>query len=222
MEELEWGPTGVVPYVEYHLSRDHRERIARVLCVHDVQAVPEAFWIDIEKAIRRFKGYAELHAKSTPARVRENLSAALDTAILFRRMLGELDGNSIQLINRRRRYAIRANRVAMRCFEREVRNAIKLAEAYPKRGRLPEYHRQFLAADVEHIMRSHLKIEPSGTKERGSKSSLYSALLAEILSIATNREVSSVHGLVSKTLRKEVRVVDEQGVIFYKPADRAE
>lgn len=222
MQTLEWGPTGIAPHVYFKLSSDDREHLEQILKDHGIESVPDAFWADMEKAIARYKGWAELHEKSSPGRVRQNLSETLKQAELFQRALHQLDGNSIQLILGRKPNVLRCCRIAVRRLEKEMKKASELAQAYPRGGRLPEFHRQYLAADIAEAMRRHLKVKPSGTKARGSKSSLFSVLLEEFLAIATGTDVNSVRDLVAKVLKNEIRTVDAQGMVIYAPAGRAD
>lgn len=189
---------------------------------HGVSAVPEQFWTEIESAIRRFKSRAKLHKETSPSQVRKNLTNALDQAKRFVEALENLDGNSKQLITKRRKNVFTETYAAVLSLTAELSNARELAEKYPKKGRLPESHREYLAADIAAMMRQQLKVDPSGTRERGSKSSLFSTLIAQVLSIATGKDVSSVHDLVAKVLKNEIRTVDAQGLVIYTPAGRAD
>jgi len=194
----QWGATGVTDFKPVDIDLNGREQIrSQLQSIDSTYKVPEDFYKSLGLAIARFNSGEALAAISSPAVVRKNLQAAIDAALALNERLNDLDGNSRQLLS-----SVDGGETSVLQDHhlwkiiRALSEADHLADEYPKKGRLPEHHRLWLAVDVANAIDVHVGAAPT-TKVDG----LFESILAIILEIATGHQVSSVHDLARRALK---------------------
>lgn len=193
-----WGATGVSDHVSIEIDAKARTQIGLELRARGVTSqIPEDFYKSLGEAISSFNSGRELAKASKPAKVRANLQAAIDAALVLNDRLNDLDGNSRQLLGEvENGEASVLQNVYLRKIIQALSDASHLADEYPERGRLPEHERLWLAVEVANAISTHLGITPTTTKDGA-----FESVLTIVLEIATGNRVSSVHDLARHALK---------------------
>jgi len=209
-----WGPTGIGNYKPVRLDEGRRQQIAyEIVSLGGAPEIPSAFFDALCVALGGYKSNREIANSSKPAQVRKNLKAALTAALELNGCLNNLDGNSRQLVSSVTSDGVSAlqNRYLSPLIQ-GLRQAKHLSEQYPKKGRLPEFSRLWLAVDVADAIRRHLGLAPTTTR-----SGLFESVLTIILEVATGNEVNDVTALARKALKAQK--VETPGLTEYIPPE---
>lgn len=210
-----WGPTGVVNNRPYTMPASDRQQIELELHSNGIEIPdPEVFFCTLNKAIGFFHGQRDLAKDTKPKSVRKNLKTALDSALNLNEQLNALDGNSKFLLYDSANEGLRElQSTHLATIIKALHGALRKAEDYPMKGRLPEYHRLYLAVDVADAIKTHLGITPTATKE-----GLFESLLSLILEQATGETAVSVHDLARKALKSK-KISEQPGLLEYHPPE---
>lgn len=212
----DWGATGVIDYIPVALDPDTKEQIKRQLGPNAPRkAQLDAFLEAVQDAIRFYHAQRELSDQTKPAVVRANLEAALNAALELEARLQALDGNSRMLIREEFKEGISVLEDRhLGTIMNALKEAAHVADQYPKRGRLPDHARLWLAVDVADALQTHLEIRATSTKE-----GVFESLLAIILGAATGQAAESVHDLARRALASQKRKGINGETEYYPPED---
>lgn len=209
-----WGPTGVGTFKPVPLDEGRRRQIGQeIFSVGGISAVPSEFFGALEDALGRYDANREIAESSKPSEVRKNLKAALSAALELNERLNQLDGNARQLVSNITPDGVAAlQQQHLLPLIHVLSEAEHEAEQYPKKGRLPEYDRLWLAVDVADAIRRHLGRQPTTTR-----TGLFPSILAIVLEVATGSAVSEVDALARKALKAQK--VETPGLAEYIPRE---
>lgn len=204
-----WGFTGAASGQPFEIAQDARTQVRLELHRFDITNVPDEFFEDLGAAVGLFRSIRDMAESRRPAKVRDNLKAAIEAAHTLNEKLNGLDGNS--------RYLIRVGGCAVDLQDdhlwpiiQALGQAAILADEYPQSGRLPEDERLYLAVDVKNAIATHLGVEATSTKE-----GVFESILTVVLQIATGQQVNSVHELSRRAL-KAMKVEVQKGLFEYR------
>ena len=210
---LTWRPTGTFVPEDVKLSSDAKEQINQFILDHGHSVSdPDAFFDEIDKALSLYRGYAHFRQEGLPATVRKNLKKAAEVSKNLNAHINDLDGNSRQLLDQAAEGGLEGFRSHLSGVVLALHEALRRAEEYPKRGRLHEHHRIFLAADVADAIRQFIHVLPVST--RGG---LFVSILESVCAEAFGKEGPDVFGLAQKALSYPVKVRSADGVVEYCP-----
>ena len=122
----------------------------------------------------------------------------------------DLDGNSRQVFNEAAEGGLEGFRSNLSGVVLALHEALRRAEEYPKRGRLHEHHRIFLAADVADAIKQFIHVRPVSTR-----SGLFVSILESVCTEAFGKEAPDVYGLAQKALSYQVKIRSADGVVEY-------
>jgi hypothetical protein len=134
----QWGATGVTDHISVEIDAKARTQIGLELRTKGVvtSEIPAAFYKSLGEAIGSFNSGRELAKASKPAKVRANLQAAIDAALELNKKLGDLDGNSRQLLGEVEDGKVSVLQdVYLWKIIQALNGASHLANEYPERGR---------------------------------------------------------------------------------------
>ena len=205
-----WGPTGTFVPEDVKLSSDAKEQIDRFILDHGRSVSDrDAFFDEIDKALSLYRGYAHFRQEGLPATVRKNLKKAAEVSKNLNAHINNLDGNSRQLLDEAAEGSFRTH---LSGVVLALHEALRRAEEYPRRGRLTEHHRIFLAADVADAIEQFIHVLPVPT--RGG---LFFSILESVCTEAFGKKEPDVYGLAQKALSYPVKVRSADGVVEYCP-----
>ena len=211
-----WGPTGTFVPENAELSLDTKEQINQFILDHGHSVSdPDAFFDELDKALSQYKGFARFRQEGLPATIRKNLKKAAKVSMDLNAHINDLDGNSRQLLGQAAEGGLEGFRSHLSGVVLALHEALRRAEEYPKRGRLHEHHRIFLAADVADAIRQFIHVPPAAT--RGG---LFVSILESVCTEAFEKfgkEGPDVYGLANKALSYPVKIRSADGVIEYCP-----
>ncbi len=209
-----WGPTGIFVPEDAQLSSDDREQINQFILDHGHSVSdPDAFFAELDKALSQYKGFARFRQEGLPATVRKNLKKAAEVSRNLNAHINDLDGNSRQLLDQAAEGGLEGFRSHLSGVVLALHEALRRAEEYPKRGRLTEHHRIFLAADVADAIWQYIHVLPVPTRD-----GLFFSILESVCTEAFEKfgkEGPDVYGLAKKALSYEVKVRSADGVVEY-------
>ena len=208
-----WRPTGTFVPEDVKLSSDTKEQINQFILDHRHSASdPDAFFDEIDKALSLYKGFARFRQEGLPATVRKRLKKAAEISKDLNAHINDLDGNSRQLLDKAADGGLGGFRSNLSGVVLALHDALRRAEEYPKRGRLHEHHRIFLAADVADAIGQFTDASPVPT--RGG---LYFSILESVCTEAFGKKDPDVYGLAKKALSYQVKIRSADGGVEYCP-----
>lgn len=235
MTTRDWGATGVTSLRRVEIDEGLRSQILTSLASKKVLIPKEKhadFFNELSLAGGLVAAGEDLKSQSTPRQVRENLDRALKAAGGMLKALYRLDGNSHSLLRESlARVATDrsdsaeivelgvAETMRTPVFVEEIErclitlaagleDAARTAQEYPQ-GRLPDWGRLCLAAEVADAMRRHIGVNPTST--RGGA---FEVVLSVVLEAATHKPVEDVQDLARRAL-KVGKQVHPDGVVEY-------
>ena len=208
-----WGPTGTFVPENAELSSGTKEQINQFILDHGHSVSdPDAFFDELDKALSQYKGFARFRQEGLPATIRKNLKKATEVSMDLNAHINDLDGNSRQLLDEAAEGGLEGFRSHLSGVVLALHEALRRAEVYPKRGRLHEHHRIFLAADVADAIRQFVHVTPVPTRD-----GLFYSILESVCTEAFGKEPSDVYGLAQKALSYRVKIRSADGVVEYCP-----
>ncbi len=208
-----WGPTGTFVPEDAELSSDTKEQINLIILGHGHSVSdPDAFFDELDKALSQYKGFARFRQEGLPATVRKNLKKAAKVSMDLNAHINDLDGNSRQLLDQAAEGGLEGFRSHLSGVVLALHEALRRAEEYPKRGRLHEHHRIFLAADVADTIKQFIHVRPVSTRD-----GLFISILESVCTEAFGKESPDVYGLAQKALSYPVKIRSADGVVEYCP-----
>lgn len=212
------GGTGIIEPVPYKLDKDSRVFIRnnlkseRKIRLDDDQI--GTLYLKIERAISLYLGAEKLRDSCKPAKIRSELAGALKTLHKMEDQLFDMNMNSKMLLSeasRKLSYELRAKYIDE--LHESLELALNLAEEYPKKGKLPQDHRMFLAEDLARVS------QEIGVKPTTTKGGWYESLLSVVFEIVTGKTLSNPHELARSALArlKESETWDKKVANTRKP-----
>ncbi len=206
-----WGPTGVFESEDEQLSSDTKDHIKEHIRYHRHSVSDlDAFLDELDQALSRFKAYARRRQEGLPATVRRNLKKAVKISMDLNAHIKVLDGNSRQLMDEAAEGGLKGFQSRLSGVVLVLHEALRRAEEYPKRGRLHEHHRIFLAADVADAIKKFAHVTPVPTRD-----GLFYSILESVCTEAFGKESQDVYGLAQKALSYRVKISSADGVVEY-------
>ncbi len=211
-----WGPTGTFVPEDAKLSSDTKEQINQFILDrgHSVSD-PAAFFDELDKALSQYKGFARFRQEGLPATIRKNLKKAAKVSMDLNAHINDLDGNSRQLLDEAAEGGLKVFRSHLSGVVLTLHEALRRAEEYPKRGRLDEHHRIFLAADVADTIRQFIHAPLTATRD-----GLFFSILESVCTEAFGKkfgkkETPDVCGIAKKALSYPVKIRSADGSVEY-------
>ena len=204
----DWTCAGAEALVEIEISPDMTQHICTTLA-HAKLKPSDDFFVAIKRAISQFFTGKEIADLSSPSAIRSNLNSAKKAVHQLNNKLNKLDENSRLLISEVMEGGIKHMQFSLLDqISKALTDASVIAEKYPKRGRLREDYRLWLAVDVADAIREYIGVEPSSTKD-----GLFESILCIILDEVTGQETTSHHELVRSAL--QVKITKSNGLVEY-------
>ena len=208
-----WGPTGTFVPEDVKLSSGAKEQISQLIEDHGHSVSdPDAFFDELDKALSQYKGFARFRQEGLPATVRKNLKKAAEDSKNLNAHINNLDGNSRQLLGEAAEGGFKGFQARLAGVVLVLHEALRRAEEYPKRGRLHEHHRIFLAADIADSIKKFIHVLPVPTRD-----GLFFSILESVCTEAFGKKSPDVYGLAQKALSYPVKVRSADGVVEYCP-----
>ena len=206
-----WGATGTFVPEDAELSSDAKEQINQFILDHG-HSVSDlaAFFDELDKALSQYKGFARFRQEGLPATVKKNLKKAAEVSMVLNAHINDLDGNSRQLLGETA-VGFKGFRIHLSGVVLALHEALRRAEEYPKRGRLPEPHRIYLAADVADAIEQFIRVPCTSTQ-----AGLFVSILESVCTEAFGKEGPDVRELARKALSYPVKVKKADGVVEYR------
>ncbi len=207
-----WGSTGTFVPEDAELSSGAKEQINQFILDHGHSVSdPDAFFDELDKALSQYKGFARFRQEGLPATVRKNLNKAAKVSMDLNAHINDLDGNSRQLLDQAAEGGLKGFRSHLSGVVLALHEALRRAEEYPKRGRLHEHHRIFLAADVADTIKQFIHVPVS------TRGGLFFSILESVCTEAFGKKDLDVYGLAQKALSYQVKITSADGVVEYCP-----
>ncbi len=207
-----WGPTGTFVPEDVKLSSDAKDQINQIILDRGLSVSDsESFFDEIDKALSQYKGFARFRQEGLPATVRKNLKKAAEDSKNLNAHINNLDGNSRQLLDEAAEGGFEGFRSHLSGVVLALHGALRRAEEYPKKGRLHEHHRIFLAADVADAIEQFIHVLPVPT--RGG---LFFSILESVCTEAFGKDARDAYGLARKALSYPVKIRSADGVVEYR------
>lgn len=208
-----WGATGVFALKAVKLSSDTKEQISQIIKDHKHPVLdPDAFFDELDNSLSRFDGTERSRLKSSPAHVRKNLAKAAKVSMDLNKLINDLDGNSHQLLDEAVEGGLKGFRVHLSYVVLGLREARRLSDEYPKRGRLHAPHRIYLARDIADAIEQFIQVSPTAT--RGG---LFVSILESVCDQAFGKIDADVFELARKALSYPVKIRYADGSVEYCP-----
>jgi len=211
---IDWGPTGVIQLPPHTIKKVTREYLTAVVkTANRKPADLEAFFEDLNTAIRFYKGFKRLRQETRPQAVRQNLKRARDHSARLMQSLNDLDGKSRQIIS-----GMNEQSEFSRLLESAGQNWELLSRAYrraqmgprQRSGRLVEGELDNLAADVADAIKSRLKCKLGAARE-----GLFHSVLQIVLKEATGIARSPTQALLRRAINNPTKSRNSEGLIEY-------
>ena len=187
MKDRIWGPNGVSSASEDALTDDILDSIESLIDAKGFSSLAKAaFLAELYNAEVTYFSAIVLKEKSSPGAVRQNLQNLHETCRALLENLGNLDQDSISLIeeasdndfNHFRKLAIE--------FGNVIGKARFYAESYPSTG-IIEYPIHYMALRVRYAIEKHLGVKATSTKpSRGG--ALFDEILSKMVYAIRRRE----------------------------------
>jgi hypothetical protein len=191
-----WAASGIFEGQPYQLDKDFSYQLTTELSSRDIKKIPAEFFSDLSIAISIYLGSRKMREDCKPAAIRKKLRSALKLSTRLSEEIANMDWNSRELIDNARGGDHETIKSHLQTIISTLKEARQEAEAYPKRGALPDSTKTFLAKSVAEAIHKHLHKPATSTKD-----GIFESILTIVLSNVHDKKVSSVHDLCRRILQ---------------------
>jgi hypothetical protein len=185
-----WTESGIYEGQDYQFDKDFLYQLTTELSSRGIKKIPVEFFSDLSTEIGVYLGVRKMREDCKPAKIRGRLGSALKLATKLSEEIANMDWNTRDLIDNVRDADHKIIKNQLQTIVSTLKEARQEAEAYPKRGALPDNTKTLLAKSVAEAIQKHLHI--TGTSTKGG---ILESILIIVRSNVHGKEVSSVDDL---------------------------